>query len=39
MTSIEIGIVDDMEERDVWVDEKEVDGIEGKFWDDFLGVL
>jgi hypothetical protein len=39
MISIEIDIVHDMEERGVRVDEKEVDGIEGKFWDDFLGVL
>jgi hypothetical protein len=38
MISIEIGIVHDMEEGRR-VDDKEVDGIEGKFWDDFLGVL
>jgi len=35
MISIEIEIVDDMEERRVRVDDKELDGKEGKFWNDF----
>jgi len=38
MISIEIGIVHDMKERRVRVDDKELDG-KGKFWNDFLGVL